>query len=193
MTSYTKTAWAASTAPGISAVNMNNLETQYDCFMSAYSTSTPLIDSTTGATGTSTAWIRGDHVHPVQNLFLKSAASDTLRLSADSTYTTTSTTATVLTSLYIPPHIVLGGTIRLKTEAMVGTANFGAIYYGGAVSGGGGTLSTTYTIYTDNLTITASGRVYLYGYVFYNTITLSAKNFRVYADTTMSVPPSSWA
>jgi len=27
---YTKTAWVASTAPGISATNLNNLETQYD-------------------------------------------------------------------------------------------------------------------------------------------------------------------
>jgi microcystin-dependent protein len=28
---YTKTVWVASTAPGISATNLNNLETQYDC------------------------------------------------------------------------------------------------------------------------------------------------------------------
>ena len=65
---YTKTVWVASTAPGISATNLNNLETQYDesaTYTHAQkSSSTPLIASSIGVIGTSSGFTHGDHQHP---------------------------------------------------------------------------------------------------------------------------------
>ena len=65
---YTKTVWVASTAPGISATNLNNLETQYDegvTYTHAQkSSSTPLVPTSIGVIGSSTGFSRGDHQHP---------------------------------------------------------------------------------------------------------------------------------
>ena len=65
---YTPTTWVASTAPGISATNLNNLETQYteatSYFKDHVAVSTPLTFTSAGVSGTSSHWSAGDHQHP---------------------------------------------------------------------------------------------------------------------------------
>jgi len=197
MTVYVKTAWITSTAPGISAGNLNNLETQYDCFVSSYSTNTPLPDSTTPTTGTSSYWSQGDHTHSLAGYFLKSSASATLQYSNDSTATITSNSPQVLKSFTVPPQLVAGSVIRVSFDMTGEYSGQTRGWVGGALSGTTHLQSaTSWTTYTEDVTMTGTAYpqyIYLYGYkeVVGSTYAYVA-NFRIYGDTTAAPPASSW-
>jgi hypothetical protein len=203
MTVYVKTAWSTSTAPGISAGNLNNLETQYDCFVSSYSTNTPLPDSTTPTTGTSSYWSQGDHVHQVPMLFWKTTVSDTLILSTDSSGSYDTAGAWVaVRSFTIPPQVVIGSSFRFKVDIGAYSSAVDYSFYRGKI---GGSFASTETYAWDRSTdwltgtfdVTYNGPNVAAGYYgqailyVYNVAGQGAccyRNFRMYGDTTAGVP-----
>jgi hypothetical protein len=193
MTVYAKTTWVASTAPGISATALNNLETQYDDAMTQYSTYVPIAASTTPTVGSTTHWARGDHVHNIPNLFQKTTASNTLRLSNDTEIVVASTAGAVEKTLLIPPHIVLGSSIRVKFEGY--STSDGTVSFSGAVVSTGVqmTATATYSTYSYDLTYVAFGTINLNLMSPFNTWYTHIRNFRVYAETTPAFPATSWA
>jgi hypothetical protein len=192
MTVYVKTAWVTSTAPGISAGNLNNLESQYDCFISSYSTNTPLPDSTTPTTGTSSYWSMGDHIHQVAEYFQKTVASNSIKITDTSTSNSVIAGLTVMKTITLPPHIVSGGTIRVNFDSYTNstTANRVYAYAGGAVSGSPFYPGTSYFTTTTDLTYT-QGTIYIYGNCIVGGYTLYVTNVQIGANTTASIP-STW-
>jgi hypothetical protein len=200
MTTYTKTTWNAAAAPGISATALNNLETQYDDAMTQYSTYVPAPASTTPSVGSTTHWARGDHVHSIPALFIKTTVSNTLQMSSDtqSSYVI-SASYVAIRSFIMPVNLVLQSSVRVKIDIAPNTV--ATSDYSIQVSLGGGLVSGT----TGNIEMISTGFTTLTfdgTYTNFTTPTVLAKgnagytirhqNCRVYGDSTSAIPASSW-
>jgi len=131
---YTKTSWVASTAPGISAANLNNLELQHDACMAFNPTSTylaPLASPNLSGTPYAPTALRAvdstqiatcAYVH---NWFVSSTASATVNYVDTSTYIVTSeNSANVIATMQIPPYYVNNSEFRISVSAKLTTEGY---------------------------------------------------------------------
>jgi hypothetical protein len=202
MTVYAKTTWVASTAPGISATALNNLETQYDDAMTQYSTYVPIAASTTPTVGSTTHWARGDHVHNIPNMFWKTTASNTLQMSDGTTTAVTLTASyTNLKGITPPMNLILGSSVRVKVDIQSDAAPYSSdiLFFtlgGAATSATVNNVSWATTTYhlavAFDGTYNTFGTIYIMGHTI-GTLNCHLTNLGIYAETTPAFPASSWA
>ncbi len=168
---YTKTVWVASTAPGISAGNLNNLETQYDCALE-WSTTYLAPLASPPFTGTPNAPTAAAAVKTTQlatcefvyNWHKSSTASDVVHVTDGTVYTQMNATPVLKKSFRIPAQYASGSEFRVKVTMKV-EASGGLSAWCDIRSHTGKTyvtfteLTTTYTAKSTEFVIPAQGDI----------------------------------
>ena len=184
---YTKTVWVASTAPGVSAANLNNLETQFDqCMVFNPTSGTLALLASPNFSGTPTAPTAARTVNSTQiatcayvhNFYITSVDSTVMLITDLSTYTGNSSNETTKKTYRVPPKYVPGAVFRIYFSACIkDNGDHGDVTLFSDLDNVG-SIDWSNSLYTAHITSTTYGE---YSYAYTLRVPCEAIYFRVTA------------